>query len=82
MTKAQIEGGANEVVGAVQDAAGKLFDKDTWQAEGKLREVAGKAQRVYGDTRDQLTEAVETQPFTALILAAAVGYALAVLTRR
>jgi len=82
MTKAQIEGGVNEVVGAVQNAAGKLLDQDTWKAEGKIREVAGKAQRVYGDTRDQLTEAVETQPFTALILAAAVGYALAVLTRR
>lgn len=82
MTKAQIEGGVNEVVGAVQDAAGKLLNKDTWKAEGTVREVAGKAQRVYGDTRDQLTEAVEAQPFTALILAAAVGYALAVLTRR
>jgi len=82
MTKAQIEGGVNEVVGAVQDAAGKLLDKDTWKVEGAVREAAGKAQRVYGDTRDQLTEAVETQPFTALILAAAVGYALAVLTRR
>jgi uncharacterized protein YjbJ (UPF0337 family) len=82
MTKAQIEGGVNEVVGAVQNAAGKLLDQDSWKAEGKLREVAGKAQQVYGDTRDQLTTAVETQPFTALILAAAVGYALAVLTRR
>ncbi len=82
MNNSHVEGGIKEAAGSVQKAAGKIFNDDQWAAEGTVRETLGRAQRAYGDARDQLVDAVEHQPVTALLLAAAVGYALAVLTRR
>lgn len=57
--------------------------------EEKTRQVAGEAQEALGEAADQARDAtrtvsrgVEQQPLTAILMAAAFGYGLAVLTPR
>jgi ElaB/YqjD/DUF883 family membrane-anchored ribosome-binding protein len=53
MSDQQIEGGAREGVGRVQDAAGGLAGDAALQAKGKVNEAAGAIQRTLGEVQDR-----------------------------
>ena len=83
----EIEGKARGAVGKAQKAFGDVTGDTATQAEGMARQVAGQAQDAYGEAKDaargaaqQLGRAVEQQPLVSLLVAGAVGFALAALT--
>lgn len=82
-----LEGTARGVAGKAQEAYGDLTGDKSQQAEGVSRQVAGRAQDAYGDVKDaaqgaarQVGRVVEKQPVLSLLVAGAIGYALALLT--
>jgi len=72
----QLDGTFNDAAGKVQDAVGGLTGDAGLQAEGKLRQLAGKAQARYGDSVDQVAQATRNNPLGALLIAAGVGFLL------
>jgi ElaB/YqjD/DUF883 family membrane-anchored ribosome-binding protein len=86
-TRAQ--GAANTTAGKVQDALGAIKGDLKMQAEGKIRQVRGRAQEAYGRvaerteiTRTQTDEFIRTRPYEAVAIAAGVGLLLGLLIRR
>ena len=80
MDQHEIEGAIKEGVGRVQDAYGGATGDLNTQARGKLNEVAGVAQRLYGRTADQARGLasnadafVADQPYVAIGAAAMLG---------
>jgi uncharacterized protein YjbJ (UPF0337 family) len=51
----RIKGAAQDIGGKVQEAAGKAFGDQGTQAEGIVRQVAGNAQNLYGQAKDNLS---------------------------
>lgn len=98
MDENRVEGSVRDFSGKAKSAVGDLTGDSKTQAEGTVDQVVGTAQRAYGKVRDtvssgnladQLDDAsayvgdvVADRPLTALLVAGAVGYALAMLTRR
>ena len=82
MVQYQVEGAAQTVVGRVQDAVGGLTGDTATQAEGKARQVLGTIQRNYGETIDNVREAVIAQPINGVLVAAAVGFMLGAIWAR
>jgi uncharacterized protein YjbJ (UPF0337 family) len=72
----RLDGTFNDAAGKVQDAVGGLTGDLDLQAEGKLRQLAGKTQAKYGDSVDQVAEATRNNPLGALLIAAGVGFLL------
>jgi uncharacterized protein YjbJ (UPF0337 family) len=72
----QLDGTLNDAAGKVQDAVGGLTGDLDLQAEGKLRQLAGKTQAKYGDSVEQVAEATRNNPLGALLIAAGVGFLL------
>lgn len=54
MNKDQVKGVAKEIVGKVQEEAGKLVGSKNQQIKGLSKEVAGKAEKNYGDAKEVL----------------------------
>lgn len=102
----RIKGAAQDLGGKVQEAAGKAFGDTSTQAEGIVRQVAGKGQNYYGQAKDAVSNVAESatdyanqayrnagpqaergtqlvrdrvgdNPLTAVLLAGAIGYLLA-----
>ncbi|MDN7177247.1 CsbD family protein [Caballeronia sp. SEWSISQ10-4 2] len=82
MVQDQVEGAAQTVVGKVQDAVGGLTGDTSMQAEGKVRQTLGTIQRNYGETIDNMREAVIAQPVNGVLVAAAVGFVLGAIWAR
>ncbi len=97
MDENEIAGTAKNLGGNVKSAVGDLTGDSKTQASGAVDQVVGTAQRAYGKIKDsaggsvtdQLDEAsaflgdtVAERPLTSLLVAGAVGYVLAMLTRR
>ena len=87
MNSDNLEAAARGVVGQAQETLGKVTGDGAQRAEGVARQVAGRAQDAYGDAREaagqaahQVGRAVREQPVVSLLVAAAVGYALGLLT--
>ena len=87
MNMDEIEGKARDTVGKAQQAFGDVTGDTAHQAEGMARQVAGRAQDAYGEAKEaargaaqQVGRVVERQPVLSLLVAGAVGYALAMLT--
>lgn len=76
MNSNQLDGTLNEAAGKVQDAVGGLTGDLDLQAEGKVRQLAGKTQAKYGDSVEQVAEATRNNPLGALLIAAGVGFLL------
>ena len=72
--KDQVEGGAREFGGRIKDAAGGLTGDAKTQAEGKLDQVAGKAQQQYGDLAETVGDQVRERPIASLLIAAGIGW--------
>jgi uncharacterized protein YjbJ (UPF0337 family) len=82
MVQDQVEGAAQTVVGRVQDAVGGLTGDASLQAEGKVRQTLGTIQCNYGETIDNVREAVIAQPINGVLVAAAVGFVLGAIWAR
>lgn len=58
-TTDKIKGVANEVAGAVKEAAGKAVGNEKLQAEGIGQQVRGKVQTAVGDAKDAVKKVVD-----------------------
>lgn len=76
MNSNQLEGTVKDAAGKVQDAVGGLTGDLDLQAEGKVRQLAGKAQAKYGDGVDHVAETARNNPIGALLIAVGVGFLL------
>jgi uncharacterized protein YjbJ (UPF0337 family) len=56
INKDQVEGRAKEVVGKVQEVAGKAVGSLSEQAKGMANQVAGKVQAKFGDAKETVKE--------------------------
>ena len=80
------EGTITEGVGKLKDAAGGLTGDVGLQGEGKFDQLSGKTQRQFGDTMDEaqdqlegVTSLIRDRPFTAVGIAAGIGFLLGLL---
>jgi uncharacterized protein YjbJ (UPF0337 family) len=56
MNKDQVKGGAKDVVGKVQEEAGKLVGSNEQQAKGLSKQIAGKVQKAVGDAKQSVKD--------------------------
>jgi uncharacterized protein YjbJ (UPF0337 family) len=77
-TKLQAEGTVDQVVGTAQRAYGRVKDTVTKQTSGLGTAVADQLD----ETSAYLGDAVAERPLTALLIAGAIGFALASLIKR
>jgi len=56
MNKDQAKGVGKQVKGAVKDAVGGATNDPKTQAEGKIDKAVGKAQKGYGDLKEDLKD--------------------------
>ena len=97
MDENEVKGTAKDLGGNIKSAVGDLTGDSKTQASGAVDQLVGTAQRTYGKIKDsaggsvtdQLDEAsaflgdtVAERPLTSLLVAGAVGYVIAMLTRR
>ena len=98
MDENRVEGTATEFGGKVKSAMGDLTGDTKTQASGTMDQLSGAAQSTYGKIKDRVTsgglsdqldeasayigDTVAERPLTSLLVAGAVGYVLAMLTRR
>lgn len=61
MNKDQAKGAAKDVVGKVQQGAGKLTGSKEQQAKGVGKQVAGKVQKAFGDLKQAAKDATRAQ---------------------
>ncbi|MGF6571154.1 Uncharacterized conserved protein YjbJ, UPF0337 family [Paraburkholderia fungorum] len=76
MNTNQLDGTLKDAAGKVQDAVGGLTGDLDLQAEGKARQLAGKAQAKYGDSVEQIAQTARNNPLGALVIAVGVGFLL------
>ncbi|HTW26277.1 MAG TPA: CsbD family protein [Acetobacteraceae bacterium] len=81
MDENRVEGAARDLGGKAKEGIGRLTGDAKLRAEGKFDQMAGQAQRAYGQAADQIGDTVGTvserireQPLTALLIAIGVGY--------
>ncbi len=74
-TKTQASGSVDQVMGAAQRTYGKIKDRVSSGTGGTFSDQFDEASAYIGDT-------VAERPITSLLVAGAVGYVLAMLTRR
>jgi uncharacterized protein YjbJ (UPF0337 family) len=81
--KNYIEGAAENAGGKLEEAAGYITGSPRERLEGKVRQIAGKAQAAYGrasegvsKTSSQMRTAAQDRPLSALLLAVGIGIAL------
>ena len=58
MNKNQISGNAKDLAGKVQEEVGKLVGSKDQQAKGLGKQVAGNAEKAYGDAREAVKKAI------------------------
>ena len=78
----EIRGAAREFGGRVQDAVGGLTGDAETQAEGKWNQAAGKAQKTFGASIDEVIENAKEKPLMALALVAGASFLLGFLARK
>jgi uncharacterized protein YjbJ (UPF0337 family) len=87
MDENRISGTARNASGKAQEAVGRVTGDLKRQVQGKLDQAAGAAQEFYGQTADAardtavtldkwLRSTLETQPYTAVLVAFGVGWLL------
>lgn len=59
MNKDQVAGRVEEAKGKVKEAAGKVVGSDKLKTEGVVDQAAGKVQKTYGDTKEQVKDALK-----------------------
>lgn len=76
------EGTVQNIAGRIQDAVGAATGDKSMQAEGKTRQLAGKAQQSYGDVLNLVRESAVTNPLATVAVAAGVGLIVGALLAR
>lgn len=61
MNKDQVSGRVEEAKGKLKEAAGKVVGSDKLKAEGMVNQAAGKVQKTYGDTKEQVKDAARNE---------------------
>lgn len=59
MNKNQVKGTIKDLEGKVQEQAGKLVGNKTQQAKGLGKQIAGKAEKSYGDAKEAVRDATK-----------------------
>lgn len=57
MNKNQVKGAAKDVVGKIQEEAGKLVGSKEQQVKGLSKQISGKAQKAVGDVEQSIDDA-------------------------
>jgi uncharacterized protein YjbJ (UPF0337 family) len=78
----EVEGTIRDLGGKVQDAVGGLTGDTATQAEGKMNQAYGKAQKTFGAAAEELRDNVKNQPLTAMMIVGAIGVAIGLLAKR
>ncbi|HEV7619009.1 MAG TPA: CsbD family protein [Burkholderiaceae bacterium] len=60
MNKDQIQGAAKDIVGKVQEEAGKLVGNDKQQIKGLNKQITGKVQELVGDVEEIIRSKVRS----------------------
>lgn len=60
MNKNQIQGTAKDIVGKVQEKAGKLVGNEEQQIEGLDKQISGKVQKGVGDVQEAITDRINS----------------------
>jgi uncharacterized protein YjbJ (UPF0337 family) len=87
MDENRISGSTRNTSGKAEEAVGRMTGDLKRQVQGKLDQAAGAAQEFYGQTADAardtavtldkwLRSTIETQPYTAVLVAFGVGWLL------
>jgi len=82
MNEDQIRGAANTVGGRVQRAAGALVGDHGTEAEGAIRETAGRVQAKAGEAVDTVRDAVSHRPLGAILGGFGIGILVGLLIAR
>lgn len=82
MNEDQIRGAANTVGGRVQRAAGALAGDHGLEAEGAVRETAGRVQAKAGEAVDSVRDVVAQRPIGAILGGFGVGILVGMLLAR
>ena len=56
MNKDQVKGAAKDVVGKIQEEAGKVVGSKEQQIKGLAKQISGKAQKGVGDVKEAVEE--------------------------
>jgi uncharacterized protein YjbJ (UPF0337 family) len=73
MDESKVEGAFRNAGGRVQDAVGGLTGDAGLQTRGKVNQIAGEAQQVYGDSIERIKDFTVEQPGKALAAALGIG---------
>lgn len=87
MDENRVSGTAKNIGGKIEEGAGALMGDAKTQIQGKLNQVSGTAQDLYGQAADATRETatgvekwlratIETQPYTAAAVALGIGWLL------
>ncbi|MFN3675837.1 MAG: CsbD family protein [Sphingomonas pseudosanguinis] len=71
-----LTGSATNIGGQVKEGLGSALGDKSMQAEGKSDQLAGTAQKTFGDAKDAVRNFVQERPFAAAALGGVVGLAL------
>lgn len=89
MNATKIKGAAKEAAGRVEGAAGILGGNPELEVNGRIDELAGSAQKAFGDAVEMGEEAVarvrdfvEEEPWKAVAIAGAIGLLIGLAVRR
>jgi uncharacterized protein YjbJ (UPF0337 family) len=82
MNEDQIRGAANTIGGRVQRAAGALGGDHGLEAEGAIRETAGRVQAKAGEAVDTARDAIAHRPLGAILGGFGVGVLVGMLLAR
>ena len=82
MDEQQVNGGLNQGVGRVKEAAGALLGDIKIEAQGRAQQTRGQAESLYGDTLERITTATTEKPAVALGAALGVGVIIGILLAR
>jgi len=72
-----LQGKAREMAGRVQEKVGQFTGDAKTQAEGLYNQASGQAEQQIA----RLSDVIKDQPIAAVLVAAAAGYLLGLLTR-
>ena len=82
MEEQQVNGGVNQGVGRVKEAAGALMGDLKIEAQGRAQQIRGQAESLYGDTMERITTVTTERPAIALGTAIGIGVIIGILLAR
>lgn len=82
MDEQQVNGGINQGVGRVKEAAGALLGDLKIEAQGRAQQVRGQAESLYGDAVERITTVASEKPAVALGAALGLGVIIGILLAR